>query len=69
MNLKAHLKDPCNTLRIGMFFLILANLSRYFLKPGGVLTEDWTDGLTGLFYGLSIALLLLSVVRRRASRG
>jgi hypothetical protein len=65
MTFKTHLQDPCNTLRIGMFFLILANLSRYFLHPGNGLSEDWTDGITGLFYGLAIATLLLSVIRRR----
>ena len=50
-------------MRVGMLFLLLASLSRRFLHPNAVMGEDLTDGVTGLFYGLAIGLLLWSVRR------
>jgi hypothetical protein len=64
MNLKSQLSDPCSTLRIGLFFLILANLSRWFARPGSGISQDWADGIMGLFYGLAFSLILLSLRRR-----
>jgi hypothetical protein len=68
MNLQERLKSPKTMMRIGMGFLVLASLARWFLKPGGVLSQNWTDGITGLLYGISIASLLMSI-RRKARPG
>jgi len=50
---------------IGLLFLIAANLWRWFVHPGAFLSEDLGDGILGMFYGISITCLLLSVIRRR----
>lgn len=67
-NLPEHLKDHKTMMRVGMSFLILASLSRWFLHPSVGVSENWVDGITGLLYGVSIASLLVSV-RLKASRG
>ena len=67
MSLRQHLKDQRTMMRVGMCFLILASLSRWFLHPSAGISEDWVDGITGLLYGISIASLLVSV-RLRAGR-
>lgn len=59
------LKEPGIQLRIGLVFLILASLSKWFLHPGVAgLSDGWTDGLTGLLYGLSIGFMLLGIWRQ-----
>jgi hypothetical protein len=56
-----------NSLRtIGLVCLILANVSRWLLHPTGDLTSKLADLTIGLFFGISIACLLLSL--RRSSR-
>jgi hypothetical protein len=67
MRLREWLKDPNALLRIGMLFLLLASLWRWFAHPSGHLSAGVVDGVTGFFYGVSISTLLLSVVRRRNS--
>jgi hypothetical protein len=52
-------------MRTGLLFLIAASLWRWFVHPGAFLPEDLRDGILGLFYGISITCLLLSVIRRR----
>jgi hypothetical protein len=68
MDLQQRLKNPKTMMRIGMAFLILASVSRWFLHPGAGISENWTDGITGFLYGVSIASLLVSV-RRKAGQG
>ncbi|HXM50045.1 MAG TPA: hypothetical protein VN956_19550 [Pyrinomonadaceae bacterium] len=62
-------KQPpsANTLRtVGLIGLILASLSRWFLHPTPSFGPNLVDGVIGLFYGLSISCLLLSL--RRGNR-
>jgi hypothetical protein len=58
-----------NNLRtVGFVFLILASLSKWFLQRTGVVGPDLADGITGMFYGITIASLLLSMrINRRRS--
>jgi hypothetical protein len=51
-------------LQIGLIFLGLASLSKWFLHPSALLSDQWTDGITGLLYGISIGLMLLGIWTR-----
>jgi hypothetical protein len=65
-------KEPKTMIRTGFIFLILANLSRWFLHPSARLSESWTDGFTGFPYGITIALIITGIWkngRRRRSQG
>ncbi len=65
-------KEPCTFIQIGFIFLILANCAHYFLHPGAVLSERYTDFINGILYGLSIGFLGWGVVlnsRRRRGGG
>ena len=61
-------KDPKVLLLIGMTALLLANILNVVLRWAGD-AENLVMGAMGLFYGMSFALLLMSVrlkARRRA---
>ena len=60
--------NPKGLLRIGLVFLLLASLWHWFIHPNAILPEKLYDGILGLFYGISITCLLISVARLR-SRG
>lgn len=64
MNPKRLLNSPRSVMSIGMVFMILAGLSRWFLPRLGV-SEGSADATTGFLYGVTIALLLSSMVLRR----
>jgi hypothetical protein len=57
MTLKEKLRQPGTMMKIGLVFLVLANLSHRFLRPGG-------DFVFGILMGLAIGCLLVSVRRR-----
>ena len=64
------LKDPAILIRVGMLFLLLASLSKWFWHPSASVPADLADGITGLLYGVSIGCLLLGSKgkRRRQSQ-
>lgn len=64
MTLKSRLKEPGIQIRIGLAALILASLAKWFLHPGEILSEGWTDGVTGFLYGVSIGFMLLGIWRK-----
>jgi len=65
MGLREKVKNPGAQLQIGLIFLGFASLSRWFLQPPHfILSEDFSDGITGLFYGISIGFMLLGIWRR-----
>ena len=66
MILRRRLKNPTTRMRVGMSCLILAILTRRFVHPGAVLSPSLLDLATGLFYGLSIGFLLLSLGSKRS---
>lgn len=70
MSLRDRLHDPSVLLRLGMLFLLLASAAHWFLHPAGSLGRELGDGVTGLLFGLSIALNLQAVrlARRRRCR-
>jgi hypothetical protein len=62
------LKSPAVATRVGMSFLLLGIFSLRFLRQNPMLPPDLADGVTGLFYGLAIGVLLLGVRARRHRR-
>ena len=61
MTFKETMKQPSSMMKIGLVFLILANLSHRFVRPGGSFGEGFADGLFGTLMGLAIGCLLVSV--------
>jgi hypothetical protein len=68
MSFRTRLKDHTVVLRIGLIFLLLANLSRYFFHAGATFSEGFVDLTTGLLFGLAIGSLLLSVAMKSRGR-
>ncbi len=66
-----HLPQKFNSRRglflVGMAALLLANLVHYFGRAGSSSWFDTSDAIMGLFYGIAIGLLLLSLRRKRMS--
>lgn len=70
MFFRNRLNDPNAMIRIGMVCLLLASLSRWFLHPGPGRLGDLFDGVTGMLYGIFIALSLLAIrLKVRRNRG
>jgi hypothetical protein len=68
MNFRTRLKDHTVVLRIGLVFLILANLSRWFFHASATFSEGFVDFANGLLFGLAIGFLLLSVAMKSRGR-
>ena len=64
MKFRARLKDAHTVQRVGLVFLILAGLSRWFLHLNAALSEQFVDGANGLLSGLAIGFLLMSVLMK-----
>jgi len=60
MILRRKTADPNFVLRLGLVFLILASMGRYFLRPGGDFSQGMVDGATGFLQGIAIGTLLLA---------
>lgn len=67
MNSRYKLKNPSSKIRLGLVFLILFNLSNYFLTSRQLLSGGVRDGFTGILFGVSAGCLLLGL--RLKSRG
>jgi hypothetical protein len=70
MIFRKRLKDANFMIRVGAAFLLLANLSHWFLHPTADFWRGMVDGMTGVFFGVSFGCLLLGArlkSRRRAS--
>jgi hypothetical protein len=63
------LDRPDILLRIGLVFLAVAGIVKHFLPRMIALSESASDLSVGLLYGISIGLLLLSLIVRSRSRG
>ena len=60
MSLRTFLCQPKVLIQIGLTALVIGSLSMR-LHPGLHFTEDAKDGLTGFFYGVAIAAMLLGI--------
>ena len=65
MLLRRYVQDRTTMMRVGMLFLVVGALSLRFLPRVPGMSEDLADGLSGLFYGLAIGCLLVSLRMRR----
>lgn len=61
-------KNPNALMRIGMLFFLLANFWHWFVHPTSLLPDGPYDGILGLFYGIAISCMLMSVARRSGRR-
>ena len=68
MIVRTWLKNPAVATRVGMSILLLGFLSFEFLRRSRILSPDLSDGVTGLFYGLAIGVLLVGAWSRRSRR-
>ena len=55
-------------MQLGMVFLVLGALSLR-MHVWAHVPEDLADGVTGLFYGVAIGCLIVSMVRARRAPG
>lgn len=67
MSFLATLNESRTLIRIGLVFLILANLAKWLLPRTGWVPTDLLDAVTGLLFGISIAALLLGLSRKRST--
>ena len=70
MIFKSRPQDPKAMIRIAMVCFLLASLSRWFLHPSSRALGDLVDGITGMLFGVFIALSLLAIsINARRNRG
>jgi hypothetical protein len=68
MTFRTRLKNARTVQRVGLVFLILAGLSRWFFQFDPAFSERFVDGANGLLSGLAIGFLLVSVVMKSRGR-
>jgi len=68
MSFRTFVCQPRVQIQIGLTALVIGSLSLR-LHPGAHFTEDLKDGLTGFFYGVAIAAMLLGISGQRRARG
>jgi len=57
--------NPKHVLRLGLLCFVASSLFGYFGPRTGLASENWIDGIHGFLLGASIALMLLSLRRKR----
>jgi len=66
---QAMIQNRFNSLfRTGLLFFLASSLWRWFVHPSAILSADAVDGIQGLLLGISIACMLIGMVRNRNSR-
>lgn len=70
---KIQLKNPKKLVSLGMMCLVIAVVWPRFLHPATHFGQDWSDGVRGILFGISIGVNLWSVRlasrQRRCDRG
>ena len=61
-------KTPNSLMRLGMAFFLLAAFSKTLLRRSGWVSENATDLIMGLCYGLMFGTMILYVIARREAR-
>ena len=63
MCLPYHLRDPKTRflMVIGNLSLVAAILMLKFFRPSTGAAQEWTDGLSGLLFGISIGINLMAI--------
>lgn len=65
----SRIKDPNVLLRIGLVALVLGSASGYLLRHSDAIPDFVAGFLAGLFHGIAIGTLCLSIARRRWMAG
>ena len=65
MFLRNRFHNPDALIRAGMFCLAVGLVSHRYIHPPGDFWQGFADGLFGLLIGMSIALNLCGLARRR----
>jgi len=47
----------------GLWFFLAANVWHLLMRQSTILSDDWVDGIHGLFLGLAIGCLLFGIAR------
>jgi hypothetical protein len=68
MLLRNRLHDPDKMIRAGMLSLIVGLFAQRFIHPPADFWQGLADGLFGLLIGMSMALNLCGLARRRKQR-
>ncbi|MGH7742127.1 MAG: hypothetical protein ACRENS_08900 [Candidatus Eiseniibacteriota bacterium] len=58
-------KQPQVQRQLGAAFLVLATAWKWFVHPNSGIPEAAVDGVCGFLYGVAIALMLVSLRRKR----
>ncbi len=61
-------RNPKALLRIGLLSFLFANGWHWFVRPSAYLSDGFIDLVHGLFIGIAIATLLLSIASRKGDR-
>ena len=61
-------KNRNKLLIIGLWFMAFANLWHWLASRHWHLSDSMTDGIFGVFMGVAIGCLLISIARRRTSK-
>jgi hypothetical protein len=69
MLLKTRQTNPSLLFRIGTGALALSLITGYFAPRVHFASEAWVDGIRGFMLGISIALLLLGLIKRGKGGG
>ena len=64
MSLQERLKDRNTLVRIGLVCLVIGNLLHLLARPTPAFGQGLIDGVFGLFSGLAIGCLLMSLRRK-----
>ena len=62
------MRNPRKMMPIGMLCLVLGIIWPIFFHPVSKMGQDWSDGLRGLLYGLSIGINIMAVIRTSTDR-
>jgi hypothetical protein len=68
MSFRNRFKDPKRSVAIGMACLVVGLLTPMFFRPTTQLAKDLVDGLDGFMLGVSIVIMLMSVVTANRQR-
>ena len=66
MSLQERLKDRNTLVRIGLVCLVIGNLLHLLARPTPAFDQGLIDGVFGLFTGLAIGCLLMSLRRKES---
>jgi hypothetical protein len=68
MIFRNRIKNPRALMVVGMSSLVIATVFSAFAHAQTQIGKDWLEGLRGMFFGISIALNLGSVILSRRQR-